>query len=240
MSAFLKPGTCLKNLLICYLLVTMWRESRLNTSERRLLNNLVEVLSDLKLTISQCLMVVVICNAKMELILRLNLLSFHLSGPQPLENTRRKELSYGDVLRLSGICLKTADESLINWQVYLVHKYCLTCCCLGCSTWRPQAFLFFIPPDLVPLKTYTQGSVALQSCTLVRFLINSLTGKSPYIVEVTVYFTEVKFGIGAACWCSLNLKNKNPPALNFRRLPAPFVASVLEVVYISGSLLNLE
>lgn len=69
MSAFLQPGTCLKNPLICYLLVTMWRESRLNTSERRLLNNLVEVLSDLKLTVSQCLMVGVICNAKMELIL---------------------------------------------------------------------------------------------------------------------------------------------------------------------------
>lgn len=132
----------------------------------------------------------------------------HLSGPQPLENTRRKELSYGDVLRLSGICLKTADESLINWQVYPVHKYCLTRCSLGRSTWRPQAFLFFVPPELVPLKTHTQGSVALQSCTLVRFLIKSLTGKSPYIVEVTVYFAEVKLGIGAACWRSLNLKIK--------------------------------
>lgn len=154
MSAFLKPGNCLKNPLICYLLVTMCRESRLNTSAR-LLNNLVEVLSDLKLTISQCLMVVVICNTKMEFILHLNLLCFYLSGLQPLENTRRKELSYGDILRLSGICLKTADESLINWQVYLIHKYCLTRCYLGRSTWRPKAFLFFIPPELVPLKTHT-------------------------------------------------------------------------------------
>lgn len=51
-SAFLKLSNCLGNPLICFLLVTMWRESRLRASERRLVNKAVEVLRDLKLTLS--------------------------------------------------------------------------------------------------------------------------------------------------------------------------------------------
>lgn len=35
-----------------------------------------------------------------------------------------KKLSCGAVLRLSSICLKTENYSLINWQVDFVHKYC--------------------------------------------------------------------------------------------------------------------
>lgn len=53
----------------------MRRESRLRASERRLVNKLMEVLSDLKLTLSEYL-VVVIPNSKIELILHLNLLCF--------------------------------------------------------------------------------------------------------------------------------------------------------------------
>lgn len=62
MSAFLKLGNHLGNPLICFLLVTMWRESRLRASERRLVNKLMEVLSDLKFTLSEYLVVVIICN----------------------------------------------------------------------------------------------------------------------------------------------------------------------------------
>lgn len=147
--------TVFRNPLICRLLVRMCRERRLNNSERSLLNKLMEVLSDLKLTLSQCLVVVIICNDKIGSIPHLNLFCYCSSDLQPLENARRKELCSGGFLRLSGICLRTAYESLINWQVRLVCKYCLTGCYLGCSSWRPKAFFFFIPPELLPLKTVT-------------------------------------------------------------------------------------
>lgn len=68
-SAFLKLSNCLGNPLICFLLVTMWRESRLRASEGRLVNKPVEVLRDFKLTLSEYLVVVIICNSKVDLML---------------------------------------------------------------------------------------------------------------------------------------------------------------------------
>lgn len=89
-SAFLKLSNCLGNPLICFLLVTMWRESRLRASERRLVNKPVKVLRDLKLTLSEYLVVLIICNSNVDLMLHLNLLCFYISGLKLLENTWKK------------------------------------------------------------------------------------------------------------------------------------------------------
>lgn len=76
MSAFLKLGNYLRNPLICFLLVTRWRESRLRASEGGLVDKLMEVLSDIQVTLSEYLVVMIICNSKVELMLHLNLLYF--------------------------------------------------------------------------------------------------------------------------------------------------------------------
>lgn len=52
----------------------------------------MEVLSDLKLTLSQRLVIVIICNDKIGSIPHLHLFCFYSSDLQPLENARRKEL----------------------------------------------------------------------------------------------------------------------------------------------------
>lgn len=58
----------------------------------------------------------------------------------------------------------------------------------------PRHSSFFIPPELVPLKTLTRRARwLLDHVNLWSFWFK--TWKSAYLMEVTVYFAEVKFGI---------------------------------------------
>lgn len=79
----------------------------MRASERRLVNKPLKVLRDLKLTLSEYLVVLIICNSKVD---------NAAFKPAMLLNIWLKalgkyleEVSCGAILRLSGICLKTEN-----------------------------------------------------------------------------------------------------------------------------------
>lgn len=75
---------------------------------------------------------------------------------------------------------------------------CLTGYCMGYSTWITKAFFLFYSWINAIENPHTQGSVALRSCKLIKFFIQNLTGECVYLIEVTAYFTAVKFRINTA------------------------------------------